>query len=239
MSPERYNEKQREELGSLAWGYLLRIGVEEFQRRAGLVVDGKAGPVTRSALIKFLNEANENPIPQNREELRRFYADYNYRIKWSRDDGKKKYRGVEILGSWTRDNIVRIRLFNGVSVRLHRLIADEFRELFEEASAVSGYTPSVVQGFVPRHILWKPFTSRGKERKLSLHASGLAVDLDPNLNRMFSPASILWTEHGLRFVDVFEKAGWIWGGRFRYRREAGQPMRYGDPMHFQRAGRGC
>lgn len=241
MTPEAYNSKNRLELGRAGWDYLLKVGVEEFQRRSGLVVDGKAGPKTRAALVKFLGGENDGaPIPQTREELRRVYADYHYRIKWKKlPNGDRRYKGIDILGSWVRDNIVRVRLSNGVSVRLHRLIAEEFRELFEEAAEVSGYAPRVVQGFVPRHILWKPYTDRGRERKLSLHASGLAVDLDPSKNAMFSPESVLWTEDGLKFVKVFEDRGWIWGGRFRYRKEAGNAQRFGDPMHFQRAGRKC
>jgi hypothetical protein len=242
MTPSVYNQRQREAgaLDSVAWSHLLTLGVEEFQRREGLVVDGRAGPKTQAALTDSLRRGPSSAIPQTRSELRALYADYKYSIKWSKTaDGGRRYRGISIHGSWVRDNIVRVRLHNGVAVRLHRDIAAEFRRLFLEASEVSGYTPAIAQGFVARHVLWRPYAPNGKERKLSLHASGLAVDFDPKSNAMFSPDARLWTEDGQKFVSVFESAGWTWGGRFRYSKERNKVKRYGDAMHFQRAGRRC
>lgn len=55
--------------------------------------------------------------------------------------------------------------------------------------------------------------------KLSTHAWGIAIDLDPSHNAMGTAGTMPgWV------VQAFEKQGWTWGGRFSRR----------DPMHFQR-----
>ena len=65
---------------------------------------------------------------------------------------------------------------------------------------------------------------RGKKR-LSLHAFGVAIDLDPTSNPLGSKKGTMpfWV------VSIFKKYGWKWGGDFKGRK---------DPMHFQRA-TGC
>ena len=58
--------------------------------------------------------------------------------------------------------------------------------------------------------------------RLSCHAWGCAIDLDPEHNAIGSrkwsmPADV---------VSIFEAQGWTWGGRWKHRP---------DPMHFQAA----
>jgi hypothetical protein len=60
--------------------------------------------------------------------------------------------------------------------------------------------------------------------KLSMHAYGAAIDLAPAMN----PLGAFWNEGKgmmpLEAIEIFEKAGWKWGGRFQSRP---------DCMHFQ------
>lgn len=57
---------------------------------------------------------------------------------------------------------------------------------------------------------------RGKA--LSNHAFGIAIDMDAAHNQQGTEGRMpLWA------VEVFEKRGWQWGGRWKHR----------DPMHFQ------
>ena len=60
---------------------------------------------------------------------------------------------------------------------------------------------------------------RGEPNIISMHAFGLAIDLDADENELnsskttFSPA----------FIECFENAGFVWGGDFKRH----------DPMHFE------
>ena len=61
---------------------------------------------------------------------------------------------------------------------------------------------------------------------LSMHAFGIAIDLDPDRN----PLGKKWQEGKgmmpMEVVEIFEAEGWTWGGRW-----SGRP----DAMHFQAA----
>ncbi|RYG33405.1 M15 family peptidase [bacterium] len=57
---------------------------------------------------------------------------------------------------------------------------------------------------------------------LSMHAYGIAIDIDPANNALgdTTPSMPKWV------VDIFESKGWLWGGKFAGRK---------DGQHFQRA----
>lgn len=61
---------------------------------------------------------------------------------------------------------------------------------------------------------------------LSMHSYGIAIDLDPEHN----PLGKKWEPNAgmipMEIVDLFESAGWTWGGRWKSRP---------DTMHFQAA----
>jgi hypothetical protein len=61
---------------------------------------------------------------------------------------------------------------------------------------------------------------------LSMHSYGIAVDLDPDRNPLGRKWDECKTMMPSRVVDIFENAGWTWGGRW-----TGRP----DCMHFQAA----
>lgn len=104
-------------------------------------------------------------------------------------------------------------------VRAHRLVVEPLVELLAKAFE-TGVEPSRI-AFGGTYA-WR--AKRGSTR-LSTHTWGIAVDLDPGRNpqhQRYEP------QHGIPMavVDLFEAAGWTWGGRWS------DP----DPMHFQAAG---
>jgi hypothetical protein len=56
--------------------------------------------------------------------------------------------------------------------------------------------------------------------KLSAHAWGIAIDLNPETNQQGTPGNM-----DQRVVTIFQQAGFQWGGGWQGRRR--------DPMHFQ------
>lgn len=184
-------------------------GIVKVQQTYGLAMDGKAGPATQQVL-KALVEGR-TPIPSGRGGVKAVYGEFAY----TEGAGGR----INIDARWANQNIISVKLHTGRSVQLHRLVAAEFAELFKQACAASGYTPESVQTFVARHTLWDPTKS------LSLHSWGIAVDFDPSKNPMGGKNSLLRTPQGQRFVEVFTKAGWTWGGVWNMK----------DDMHFQRA----
>ena len=60
------------------------------------------------------------------------------------------------------------------------------------------------------------YRAQRRSKKISPHAWGIAIDLDPDTNQMGTPGSM-----NQRIIEIFESFGFIWGGGFN------------DPMHFQ------
>lgn len=155
---------------------------------------------------------------------------------------------------WQAANIITCRDTNGnraslpgVPVRfyfeIHKLVEPHARRALAAAQAASPeYEIERAASFVyrrQRHDTLEKMREDGRKklRPLSLHAWGIAIDIDPNLNkaREFAPDKYpepwgpawleLWPK-GLpqSFVEAFEREGWTWGGRWR---------EFCDPMHFQ------
>ena len=183
--------------------------VKAFQQKAALEADGVCGEKTARNFA--LMEKGFPPIPQGRSRIDDVYGSFDF----TRDPNPKK-RNITIAGSWVAKNIVRVTLHTGATVRMHRLVADEFAAVFKLACEAAGTAPKSVQTFVPR------FTNGLKN--LSLHSWGIAVDFDPSKNPVGGKNSWLRTDAGQRFVKVFEDHGWTWGGRWSFK----------DDMHFQR-----
>ena len=182
--------------------------VKAFQSSAGLNPDGKCG---RRTLRNFeLVQAGKAPIPEGRARVSTVYGRFTYtKVPDSRN--------IKLTGNWEAKNIASFELHTGQTRRFHKDVGAEFVDVFRRACEAAGETPKSVQTFVPR------FTNGLK--KLSMHSWGIAVDFDPQENPMGGHNSWMRTNAGQRFVEVFEAAGWTWGGRWKMK----------DDMHFQRA----
>lgn len=144
--------------------------------------------------------------------------------------------------AWVKANIVTARDGNGdvpgmpgvpsrYYFQVHRRAEPAMRAAFAAARAAApDYVIERAGCFVFRHERHDP------SRPLSRHSWGIAVDIDADQNsaRQFrgeqpEPWSPAWLEiwpHGLprAFVEAFEQAGFVWGGRWRG---------FVDPMHFE------
>jgi hypothetical protein len=114
--------------------------------------------------------------------------------------------------------ITRIRCHRRVAASLSAIL-DEMRSRFGRAGLNRRWMNLFGGTYVYRVV-------RGSNR-LSLHAYGAAIDLDPIHNPLGKAWKLESTMMDLEVVDIFESAGWTWGGRFEGRK---------DCMHFQAAG---
>lgn len=122
--------------------------------------------------------------------------------------------------AWRQKNITSVQLHTGKTVEMHQAVAANFRRTFEAAAKASGWTPSHVETYVPRHVNWDP------QHPLSMHSWGIAVDFDPGENTRIRSKIGTVAIHPV-FVDTFKREGWTWGGDWK-----GASF---DPMHFQAA----
>ncbi|MDL2342545.1 M15 family metallopeptidase [Deinococcus sp. MIMF12] len=129
---------------------------------------------------------------------------------------------------WTRQNLVEIPTaelpgfppFGDQQVRtirLHRLVAPVFRATWAELVARNLHTRlrTYSGAFAPRHMLHDP------RRPVSVHAYGAAIDVEAAWNGYGIPHERMGIDREV--VEVFERCGWEWGGRWDV----------SDGMHFQ------
>ena len=213
----RWNLKQIEAgvLEGETLGEVIRRGALAIQKEHGLSEDGLCGPATIGAIALDNEEPNHGSleIPRNsRSDIARVYGTFDY-------EPSESQRGAIIIdNTWVRENIVKVVFHTGKHTWCHKGIADELKSLFKEACDRSGYTPKSAWSWVARHQRWDP------KRPLSLHSWGGCIDFDPKLNGVGPVEDSKLYKHP-EFVEVFENAGWTWGGRWK---------RYPDAMHFQR-----
>jgi len=108
----------------------------------------------------------------------------------------------------------------GARARVHRLALPAFEKVTEnlEAAALDGLT----YGVDPYHIsAFYPRTVNG-QRRISNHAFGIAVDINPRQNP-YKPDNTLVTNMPDWFVDAWRDAGFCWGGDWENAKDA---------MHF-------
>lgn len=149
--------------------------------------------------------------------------------------GNPRGRNGLVSQSWYKENIVKweppyLFFFSEGHVRLrtllvHRLCVPTFDKAFSDV--LKHFGPSGID----QHRLnicggtYNFRAMRGGSR-LSVHAYGIAVDMDPQHNPFPHP----WTSHGINidFVNILQEAGFWWRG---YHGDI-------DPMHFQCTYRG-
>jgi hypothetical protein len=97
----------------------------------------------------------------------------------------------------------------------HRLLVPVFQAVFADLKYRGLMERATHYGGIYNHRL-----IRGGTRNLSTHSWGIAIDMNPNENRLGTPGRM---DPGV--IECFEKHGLLWGGRFHRL----------DPMHFQYA----
>jgi pimeloyl-ACP methyl ester carboxylesterase len=120
--------------------------------------------------------------------------------------------------AWVASNITTGSVPILGSVRCHRIMIPQLASALQEISD-SGLASEIRPGdyagcYVPR------FIDRDPRRGLSMHAFGLAVDLNVSTNGLGTRGDMDPT-----VVQIFQKWGFTWGGVW------GRP----DPMHFELA----
>ena len=155
------------------------------------------------------------PTPQTEKE---FFALYG-RFAYQEAGGGR----ILVTDNWVAKNLVTDVLLRLVGKHtLHKAIKDDVVAIFGEIAALKlpilnpAYSgPIHWDGcYVPRHKSWNP------KKNLSIHSWGCAVDLNAAENPMGAEGKM-----DMRIVEIFEKYGWTWGGRWKGKNK--------DPMHFQ------
>ncbi|HEV2755833.1 MAG TPA: M15 family metallopeptidase [Actinomycetota bacterium] len=115
---------------------------------------------------------------------------------------------------WVSANIATATLPILGSVTCHRLLLPQLHAALAEVEA-EGLAGEIYQYngcYVPR------FIDRDPGKPLSMHAFGLAIDVNTATNQLGTAGDM-----DPRVVAIFEKWGFVWGGRWS------RP----DPMHFE------
>lgn len=153
--------------------------------------------------------------------------------KWPRDNDKELdafYSRPDGSAGWEIKNLVYIftpwksylagtdiALKRGI--RVHRKVAKDLMEIFDELWEIFGKDQKQIEE-IDLHQIGGAyyFRARRGSRRLSNHARGIAIDIDPQDNPMRKGSR---GDMDKRVIEVFRKHGWRWGGV------------YGDPMHFE------
>jgi len=109
-------------------------------------------------------------------------------------------------------------------ITCHRLVAESLMNVFEAILSHYGSVKDVKTARM--HLFGGCYNFRriSGSSRLSTHAWGAGIDLDPDRNPLGTPYSEPLGMMPLAVVDLFEQEGWKWGGRFESRP---------DCMHFQ------
>lgn len=109
---------------------------------------------------------------------------------------------------------------------MHRKVADSVNRIFAKTWEMYGKSQSAIEKD-HLHLFSGTFVFRNIRggSHLSMHSYGIAIDIAAGLNALGAPYN---PARGLpmKFVELWEAEGWVWGGRWR-----GRP----DAMHFQAA----
>ncbi len=161
--------------------------------------------------------------PEEPQALAAFYGAFTFRADgfptaaWESAHLTTIVAPYPLLASW--DPSVAI-----TRVRCHRQIAESLRDVLRGILTHYGSVQAVRAARMHLYGGVYNFRRISGSGKLSLHAYGAAIDLDPDRNplgKAWQPNSGMMPE---AVVALFEAAGWKWGGRFQTRK---------DCMHFQ------
>ena len=140
-------------------------------------------------------------------------------IKWEREHLSSFATPYPLALSWDPAKKVS-------RITCHTKVADSLARILKAILALYETQDTIVKARMHLYggcYCFRP--SRGSNR-LSVHAYGATVDLDPEANPMgkpYDPAAGMMPQP---VIDIFKKEGWTWGGDFKNRP---------DCMHFQAA----
>jgi hypothetical protein len=146
------------------------------------------------------------------EEAKKYFGEFTY---------KEIGNGLIYIDDlWVKENIVIATLPIIGTIKCHKKVAGELAKIFskiekDKKEYLIDVKDTKANGgcWVPRHMCWDV------KRPLSLHAWGIAIDINPTTN----PFGSKGTENQKELAKYFEEYCWEWGGRWK------TP----DPMHFQ------
>lgn len=151
--------------------------------------------------------------PQGKEELIQIFGNiYN----WILEDGTLRswdwenkilnwlYLPFPMILSWSTSSIVKFKCH----FKLRGILGEIFNQIFEES------LENECRYFGGCYS----FRCQKGSIKLSTHAWGIAIDINPITNQLGTKGNM----HP-KIVDIFESHGFVWGGRFKRL----------DPQHFQ------
>lgn len=139
---------------------------------------------------------------------------------YTRPDGSAKWEVTNLVYVFPPWKIyipeTKTELTRGI--RVHKLVADSLKSIFAELWALYPSQEAIEK--VDLHKIGGAyyFRPRRGSKRLSNHARGIAVDIDPIDNPMRKGSR---GDMPQKVIDVFVRHGWRWGGV------------YGDPMHFE------
>jgi hypothetical protein len=117
------------------------------------------------------------------------------------------------LGTYTEPCAVTMYERADKIVLAHYDMAETMQEAFIDCNKYYDWRPQQFYCWSPRHKMLDP------KRGLSLHAWGLAFDVDWDDNGVGTPGNLPYN-----VVAVFKDHGFTWGGDW---------PKFRDPMHFQ------
>lgn len=109
-------------------------------------------------------------------------------------------------------------------IKLHRTVAPVFRATWAELvrRGLNGKFRTYSGAYAPRHMGHDP------NRAVSVHAYGAAIDFDAAWNGYGVPLERMQINRDV--VEVFERMGWHWGGRWSDPYEDGMHFQWTDPL---------
>lgn len=140
---------------------------------------------------------------------------------YSRPDGSAKWEVTNLTYIFTPWKAylagTTIELTRGI--RIHKKVADSLTRIFNALWEQCHKSQAEIEKLDLHQIGGAYyFRARRGSKRLSNHARGIAIDIDPQDNQM-RPGNK--GDMSMAVISAFEKEGWRWGGVF------------GDPMHFE------
>jgi len=183
-------------------------------------IDGMPGPMTQAALVNYQRSLTNNDSNRDAGNTQSPFPKDNYSalVSYYGRPGDEHLVTFDfpypMRIAWEKDRIV-------TTTRVHALVAPSLGKILEEVQEYFG-THEALQAYgldlFGGCYNYRPM--RGGD-KYSRHSWGIAIDLDPDHNGLWTKRKAARMPEGV--IDIFEKHGWKSGGRAWGR----------DFMHFQ------